>query len=63
MEWISVKDRLPEEGDTVLGWERGYYTVVERHRNGWYWGRDEWIADEGGTITHWQPLPEPPEVG
>ena len=64
-EWISVKDRLPE-GDTaciVYFADRG--TVMVTHYfddfalvrvNGF-----EGFTEHG--VTHWMPLPEPPEQG
>lgn len=63
MEWISVKDKLPEPGKKVLGYRPSmYYKFVQTV---YYAGR----AWENGydlsgnfVITHWMPLPEPPEV-
>ncbi len=63
MEWISVKDRLPEENNTfsefiviVRGAKRP--TVLE------YQGHEWWVDENGNyyDVTHWMPLPEPPEV-
>lgn len=66
VEWVSVKERLPENGEQVLCYRR---------KRGWmhhatYWreandlgGVDLWMSDEGGfirDITHWTPLPERP---
>lgn len=71
-EWISVKDRMPEDD--------GYYMVYAKG----YWGNNRLIGDLAiskfdknyetpwgiergkargwkGIITHWMPLPEPPE--
>jgi hypothetical protein len=53
-EWISVKDRLPEHGSTCL-------IVTTKKEEGisiaWfekaYWSK--W------DVTHWMPLPKPPE--
>lgn len=66
MEWISVKERLPEKkGMRVL--------IVCDYRTGPYiaigeWGNDEWDIDRldrvyglsAEQVTHWMPLPEPP---
>lgn len=71
-DWISVKDKLPEED--------GYYMVYSKG----YWGNNRLIGDLAisnfnknyktpwgiergrsrgwaGIITHWMPLPEPPK--
>lgn len=61
-EWVSVKDRLPERPGKYLiacikhgrfreittAMFSGYF-VITGHRTHW-------------KITHWMPLPEPPEV-
>jgi hypothetical protein len=57
-EWISVEDRLPEttgmvlatNGDTVLS-----FPYMRYADGGGKWG----IGSDG--ITHWMPLPAPPE--
>ena len=58
--WISVKKKLPENTDTVLiahkgGVSFGWY-------NGRYWERGANTNHRPlETVTHWMPLPEPPE--
>lgn len=55
--WISVKDRLPENG--------GYYLVGSQSNNSrWidhYSKAGGWSARDEGEATHWMPLPELPE--
>ena len=62
--WISVKDKLPEVGD----WNKNVLTIsdVGQFRVAYYDGhcwRNSigeivgWLA----PITHWMPLPEPPQ--
>lgn len=61
-EWISVDERLPpEEGHYLVfvkttGYQ-GYCNHVDiaAHQGG------EWSNDFGWLVTHWQPLPEPPQ--
>jgi hypothetical protein len=64
MEWISVEDRLPDNGDSIIG----YSSLDERVEGGeysyclfqkyhcLYFSREGYMV-----ITHWMPLPEPPE--
>ena len=57
--WISVEERLPEGECLALGWQNemliGY---VGRSGGGYACESDgEYLID----VTHWMPLPEPPE--
>ena len=64
-EWISVKDRLPEDGVRVLaahddgvvriGICRGGFPAVMSKKREKAFGFAE--------VTHWMPLPEPPKGG
>jgi len=57
--WIKCSDRLPEDDVLVLATD-GNSVGIGRCN----WGIVEylWIIQrEFGKITHWQPLPEPPE--
>lgn len=61
-EWISVKDRLPENPEERVLVKVGCEQLVigkpsidtDRYQN-YYWVR------YNGFITHWMPLPEPPK--
>jgi hypothetical protein len=54
--WISVKDRLPNEDENVLTYSSNpFYETFYINR---LIGKDEWLYD---GVTHWMPLPEPPE--
>lgn len=64
MKWHNVNDKLPKpaewSGDRVLVYtEEGYI------HTGLYEGEkaDDWFDkyNDSGYITHWMPLPEPPE--
>ena len=75
MEWISVKDRLPEPDQFVIGWVvrnyhmdtnfvLGQYCQLYNNKEEMYLNcgdRDGGIeSHEVGEFTHWMPLPEPP---
>ena len=51
-EWVSVKDRMPKPFTTVLA----HYTNGRIHTVGYI---DRFLTR--GTVTHWMPLPTPPE--
>jgi hypothetical protein len=57
--WISVKDRLPELPNWVLVCNVHREVYPGTYENGKWWN-DVQDSDFHG-ITHWQPLPEPPE--
>ena len=76
MGWISVEDRLPEPEKEVLllahGWEGRLHYIgmlkpsppqagffgVSKASNWTIWG---WSYFREPKVTHWMPLPEPPE--
>lgn len=56
MEWISVKDRLPEtNGDYLCAFNAGFISVVSWAENGWK------LMVGSKNITHWMPPPKLPE--
>ena len=59
--WISVKDRLPENGAVVLGYmvSRDYRTI--KWKNNTHRWEGILIDYEKDFVTHWIPLPEPPK--
>lgn len=58
--WISVKDRLPENKQWALCKCRaGIYEVLRNDFGSWY--HDKGHTYMSGFVTHWMPLPEPPE--
>jgi hypothetical protein len=63
MNWISVKERLPEETKRVLCLtSSGLYSVGYYYKNTWQADAVYHSFEERGyTVTHWQPLPDKPE--
>ncbi len=54
--WISVDDRLPHNNGWYLVYFR-FLCEIKKFSNG------EWQNQRlGSTITHWQPLPQPPFI-
>jgi len=69
MKWISVKDKLPEEGVIVLtiGWRFpesveyriDYIVLLDDPKEPYIWARRS--LDECSKVAYWMPLPEPPK--
>ena len=62
--WISVEERLPEEGvrSVCLIYADGYTCVAEwshdrRGDDWWFYVSGEYDPE----VTHWMPLPQPPK--
>lgn len=68
-QWISVKDRLPEDMKPVLVFmptkAGGLIETGILINKVWRWGHWEDLSDDEIPghleVTHWMPLPEPPE--
>jgi Protein of unknown function (DUF551) len=69
MQWISVKDKLPEEFEEVLvirtdmpnllGYKIDYVVKYpDNSETPYIWART--LSDEWEKVTHWMPLPEGP---
>lgn len=59
--WIPIEERLPDRSNLVVALTSGGDTLIARHdQYGWliYGGR---VVESGRPITHWMPLPDPPE--
>ena len=61
-EWISVKDRLPQVKEDVLIYDSQHCNIYKA----WYISDiDVWFSNEYLpqfiNITHWMPLPKPPQ--
>ena len=62
-EWISVKDRLPEDDSDVLAYSRngeeGRIYPANYAKGVWF--DCIFTTPVPDTTTHWMPLPEPPK--
>jgi len=62
MNWISVKERLPDEGMTILVSDCQAVEIQEFYASGFtpvtYM---EYEQDNAISPPHWMPLPEPPK--
>lgn len=70
MEWISVKDRLPNDGEDILCWYEyfrygNYNCMYQTYGIGYqyngHWG-GEVSKGVKAKVLAWMPLPEPPEA-
>ncbi|HHI0122211.1 TPA: DUF551 domain-containing protein [Escherichia coli] len=65
--WISCSDRMPEIRQTVIGWNGYAVRQCVYTRNGYaktQKGREPRFETSTGIwhgVTHWMPLPEPPQ--
>lgn len=62
LKWISVKDRLPDFDDPVLWLDEAcniFVSELDKDGNAWLDGED---LIEGTKVTHWRPLPAPPNI-
>ncbi len=65
--WTSVKDRLPKDGKNVLIFARNKthsWVQIGLYDTCYWYISDEKLdsieIDFDECVTHWQPLPEPP---
>jgi hypothetical protein len=61
--WISVGERLPENGQKIIAAFRdggGLIVDQARYSNGEF-DFASWAYVWGDNVTHWMPLPQPPE--
>lgn len=57
--WVSVKDRMPKQNGDYLAYTRDGIVWPYFFMAG-VW--EDALGNSTDTVTHWMPLPEPPEV-
>ena len=73
-EWISVNDGIPEippdkiaEGyvqiQVIVWYDKGRQCAWFQVDTKEFYDQPGWFGTEVGGVTHWMPLPEPPEEG
>ena len=58
--WIPVTERLPEDGAEVLAFNKTGFAYVDCWTDG-KWKINSMVDEEHESVTHWMPLPQPPE--
>ena len=63
--WISCSERMPEDGQHVIILCDGAFVLYAQHRDGEFFdvvrNGDEFFETQSRNVTHWMPLPEPPQ--
>ena len=57
--WISVEERLPDEGERVIIWHPDRTVSTSTFHFGRWWDRHGYHI--GFRVVYWMPLPEPPK--
>lgn len=65
MEWISVEDRLPDEaGQYLVAYHPCIWARVDTSKTlvgmDSFRGKTTWAQRKYQRVTHWMPLPQPP---
>ena len=58
-EWISVKDRLPENRNRILIYNKEGEIGTGYFSSDYFWPDGDYMSS---NVTHWTLLPDPPEV-
>ena len=59
-EWVSVEERLPDDNERVIAY-RPKEADVSAYKYCVMWGWSVKMSMKHRGISHWMPLPEPPE--
>ncbi|EIC9441115.1 DUF550 domain-containing protein [Salmonella enterica] len=63
--WISCSARMPDDGQHVIILCDGAFVLYAQYRDGEFFdvvrNGEEFFETQSRNVTHWMPLPEPPE--
>lgn len=63
--WISCSDRMPDDGQHVIILCDGAFVLYAQYRDGEFFdvvrNGEEFFETQSRNVTHWIPLPEPPQ--
>ncbi|HEI2341747.1 TPA: DUF551 domain-containing protein [Escherichia coli] len=66
--WISCSERMPDDKQYVWCWGKSYgWTECDTFEGYYDWSRNKWwavtddVEEPASKVTHWMPLPEPPQ--
>ncbi|EGO8937019.1 DUF551 domain-containing protein [Escherichia coli] len=63
--WISCSERVPEDGQHVIILCDGAFVLYAQYRGGEFFdvvrNGEEFFETQSRNVTHWMPLPEPPQ--
>ncbi|HCS0210516.1 TPA: DUF551 domain-containing protein [Escherichia coli] len=63
--WISCSERMPEDGQHVIILCDGAFVLYAQYRDGEFFdvvrNGEEFFETQSRNVTHWIPLPEPPQ--
>lgn len=63
--WISCSERMPDDGQHVIILCDGAFVLYAQYRGGEFFdvvrNGEEFFETQSRNVTHWMPLPEPPQ--
>lgn len=63
--WISCSDRMPDDGQHVIILCDGAFVLYAQYRDSEFFdvvrNGEEFFETQSRNVTHWMPLPEPPQ--
>ncbi|MFN0901747.1 DUF551 domain-containing protein [Escherichia coli] len=63
--WISCSERMPNDGQHVIILCDGAFVLYAQYRDGEFFdvvrNGEEFFETQSRNVTHWMPLPEPPQ--